>query len=651
MVKRKKRGQAGSAAQYLTRSQALKKLQLSLPVFRRLCILKGIHPREPKKKPHGLNKTYYHVKDINFLLHEPLLLQFREGAAYEKKIKKARARKNRELLLRLIRRRPNYRLDHLVKERYPSFIDALRDLDDALTLAFLFATLPADKAHKLPQKELEQSRRLVLEWQAFVVRSHSLRKVFVTVRGYYFQAEVMGQTITWITPHQVAQVLTPDVDYRVMLTFLEFYIVLLRFVNYKLYHTIGLKYPPGLNSELEQTANGLEAIMSSIAQHADGDATEGEEQPTGEASRQLAKMGEILEDDMRKASAAGGDAANEEDGREDGSLEDNNDEEDEEEEDEEDDDDEEEEEEGGSVGVDDGEGAMQAIFRPAGAEEEEEDEEDEVAKVTGGAIDAPDEAAVCEKLFKGLCFFLGREVPREPLLLVIRSFGGTVGWAGEGSPFSENHEHITHQVVDRPFQGHRFLDREYVQPQWVFDSANFRVLAPCNDYAPGASLPPHLSPFDTGDDYEPEWQKTMQELQGVANKARQRHLSDGMEFALEDGAAAKSGEGSSATGSNLDADAVSEAAYQVELAKEIQAAEGQDPEEQASEAPEVRPALKEADSITEDDELMKIAMMSKKAKRLYQSIQYGKARKSAHVEKLKAKREALEAKRQKTTKL
>ncbi len=32
------------------------------------------------------------------------------------------------------------------------------------------------------------ARQLSLEWQAYVVRSHALRKVFVSVKGFYFQA-------------------------------------------------------------------------------------------------------------------------------------------------------------------------------------------------------------------------------------------------------------------------------------------------------------------------------------------------------------------------------------------------------------------------------------------------------------------------------
>ena len=147
-------GQAGNAVQYITRNQALKKLQLKLSEFRRLCILKGIHPREPKKKVHGAHKTYYHVKDIAYLLHEPLLKKVRELAAYDKKIRRATAKKNKDLASRLASRRPGYRLDHLVRERYPSFVDALRDLDDPITMMHLFAVLPAETDHGLPSDQV-----------------------------------------------------------------------------------------------------------------------------------------------------------------------------------------------------------------------------------------------------------------------------------------------------------------------------------------------------------------------------------------------------------------------------------------------------------------------------------------------------------------
>lgn len=70
MGKRIKKGKKGEATQYLTRSNAIRAMQVNLKDFRRLCILKGIYPREPRKKFKGNDKTYYHVKDLKILQHD-----------------------------------------------------------------------------------------------------------------------------------------------------------------------------------------------------------------------------------------------------------------------------------------------------------------------------------------------------------------------------------------------------------------------------------------------------------------------------------------------------------------------------------------------------------------------------------------------------
>jgi len=114
-------------------------------------------------------------------------------------------------------------------------------------------------------------------------------------------------------------------------------------------------------------------------------------------------------------------------------------------------------------------------------------------------------------LFSGLKFFLGRETLRECLIFVIIASGGQVSWHGATAPFPESDPSINYYVMDRPIQIHQHFGREYVQPQWVFDSINERVLLPVQQYAPGAKLPDHLSPF-VNDEHEGYTPKRREEL-------------------------------------------------------------------------------------------------------------------------------------------
>ena len=158
-----------------------------------------------------------------------------------------------------------HRLDHLIRERYPTFNDALRDLDDPLSLVHLFAALPSDAKAGVPSAAVAASRVLATEWAAWCARSGSLRKAFISVKGYYFQAQVRGNTVTWLCPHALAQVLPPDVDFKVMATFLELACTAMRHVLARLYADLGSSYPPRADAALDGAAAGLEALMRGLA--------------------------------------------------------------------------------------------------------------------------------------------------------------------------------------------------------------------------------------------------------------------------------------------------------------------------------------------------------------------------------------------------
>ncbi|KAB0794679.1 hypothetical protein PPYR_11518 [Photinus pyralis] len=270
VAKRKKKFTSGEGARYITRQGALKKLQLSLKDFRRLCILKGIYPREPRNRNKAQKgrsgiKTLYHTKDILFLLQEPIIWKLRDMKVFFRKVEIAKTTKEFGQMHRLLKKHPKLQLNNIVKERYPTYIDALRDLDDCLTLCFLFSTFPS--LEHVDREHFALCRRLTVEFMHAVIEAKALRKVFISIKGYYYQVEIKGVTITWIVPHQFGyQPQKGEVDFKIMSTFIEFYTIMLGFVNYRLYNSLNLFYPPKLNirnvPQIERSLVNKEALAA-----------------------------------------------------------------------------------------------------------------------------------------------------------------------------------------------------------------------------------------------------------------------------------------------------------------------------------------------------------------------------------------------------
>ncbi|KAM5239141.1 pescadillo homolog isoform 2-T2 [Ctenodactylus gundi] len=558
----KKKYERGSATNYITRNKARKKLQLSLADFRRLCILKGIYPHEPKHKK-KVNKgstaarTFYLIKDIKFLLHEPIVNKFREYKVFVRKLRKAYGKSEWNTVERLKDNKPSYKLDHIIKERYPTFVDALRDLDDALSMCFLFSTFP--RTGKCHVQTIQLCRRLTVEFLHYIIAARALRKVFLSIKGIYYQAEVLGQPIVWITPYAFSHDHPTDVDYRVMATFTEFYTTLLGFVNFRLYQTLNLHYPPKLESQAKAEMNASEGTYALDT-----------------------------ESSMEKLAALSA--------------------------------------------------SLARVMVPATEEEAEVDE-----FPTDGEEDRRKELEAQEKhkkLFEGLKFFLNREVPREALSFIIRSFGGDVSWDKSlciGATYDVTDSCITHQIVDRPGQQTPVVGRYYVQPQWVFDCVNARLLLPVADYLPGVQLPPHLSPFvsEKEGDYIPPEKLKLLALQ------RGEDPGDLKESEEEEDSEGDGDEGvENEKEEEEDVEAGSEKEEETRLAfLEEQRMEGKKPRVMAG---SVKLEDKQRLAQEEESEARRLAimMMKKREKYLYRKIMFGKRRKVREANKLAEKRKA-----------
>ena len=76
-------------------------------------------------------------------------------------------------------------------------------MDDAISMLYLFSKMPAD--NKIKANVVKNCQRLLAEFQTYVAKAKCLRKVFFSIKGIYYQAEIKGQTITWVVPYQFSQ--------------------------------------------------------------------------------------------------------------------------------------------------------------------------------------------------------------------------------------------------------------------------------------------------------------------------------------------------------------------------------------------------------------------------------------------------------------
>jgi pescadillo protein len=572
--------------------------------------LKGIFPREPKKAPKGKDKTYYLRKDVMYIMHDPLLPKLREYRAWKKKVKKYKDKRMPEKVDQLKKQKPRYSLAHVVKERYPTFQDALRDLDDALSTVFLFANMPSTE--KIHASRVGKCQQLAKEFQFYIVKTNSLRKVFLSTKGIYFQAEVYGQTITWVVPYHFTQKIVKDVDYKVMMTFLEFYEVLMGYVNFKLFHDLNFTYPPKFDVEKDSNAEGFDAIVDELkaaASDLKGPIITKKKESAKEKEKRVSALNDVVKDI----------AAQEESSESD-------------DDDDSDDDDESEHEE-------------------SEGEESEGDEPNlnenwNAGKNAAGELDTfgDDETSrrikensIYSNLFAKYHFFLNREVPREAFEFVIKAFGGRVSWENPLTPNSESDLSITHHVIDRPTVSNRLVNRDYVQPQWVIDSINAKVLIPVDEYIPGHKLPPHLSPFvdDAAEGYIPDYRKRLDSYYAQANGGILPSGSSVPTLPLDEG------------DSESEED---EEKFNAELEEEQKGNYGK-PNSKTSNSndkPNARTPTKAQKRAREDaeDEAQQqetaSALLPNKKRRLLERIKYSKRMKQEEIDKLENKKKKLE---------
>lgn len=197
--------------------------------------------------------------------------------------------------------------------------------------------------------------------------------------------------------------------------------------------------------------------------------------------------------------------------------------------------------------------------------------------------------------------------------------------------------------------------REYVQPQWILDSANFNFVLPVRRYGVGAALPPHLSPWvdDKEEGYVPAYKEEVERLKNgeVLDASDDEKVLKRVEDDEEE-KEKKSvvEEEDSSSEEEQEEPSPANSALLKENAAEGDGSESSEEEDEEEEDDEEagRKELKRKE--TEDEEAARLAkaLMSKKAARLYGRMQHGIAKKQEKVDNLHKKRRDIESTREKS---
>jgi pescadillo protein len=230
------------------------------------------------------------------------------------------------------------------------------------------------------------------------------------------------------------------------------------FINYRLYTSINLVYPPKLDMDKDDAGAGLAAyLIQSASEHVQAEQPSTQTLPVKDTTKQLASLASKI----------------------------------------------------ASLANDPQTDSSETVIIPA-LDEDSLDIFTSADPDTNLPQPTMSTTSPSNSLFTGLHMYISRETPVDALTFLLLSFNvstlSTDPTAGP-SPYPESDTRITHEICDRgKLPASIVPGRKYVQPQWIVDSINRGELLDESAYIPGAELPPHLSPFVEKQDwkYDPE---------------------------------------------------------------------------------------------------------------------------------------------------